>query len=135
MDGLCTGSGPWDNMNFTIMKRGLIFNLAFNYSNTSAFGVDYTGVPAQADMYRTILTKLNPAALVTGYGDYESDWFALMSQYGLRYNVNQYHNMSFHAVVPPRKPYLRQKKHFRPPIQLWKRASITFASLTLMATT
>lgn len=114
VDGVCTGGGPWDNMNFAIMKRGLIFNLSFNYSDTYAFGVDYVGVPAQADMYRNILTTLDHPALVTGYGDSENDWFPLMNEYGHRYNANQYNNMSFHAAVPPRKPYLRQKKHFRP---------------------
>ena len=114
VDGVCTGSGPWDSMNFAIMKRGLVFNLSFNYTNTFAFGVDYIGVPAQADMYRNILSTLDHPALITGYGDSENDWFPLMNLYGHRYNANQYNNMSFHAAVPPRKPYLRQKKHFRP---------------------
>ena len=52
-------------------------------------------------------------SLITGYGDSENDWFPLMNSYGHRYNANQYNNMSFHAAVPPRKPYLRQKKHLK----------------------
>ena len=62
-------------------------------------------------MYRMILAALNPSALITGYGEWESDWFALLGQYGDRY-LHWGVNWSFHSQVPAKNPPPRQGIHY-----------------------
>ncbi len=111
VDGLYVGLGPFRSFDWTISRKGFIFNLTLIYEDEKSFGGIVRGDKRQADMYRKILDALEAPALIFGYGEFEWSWFMLVGGKG-HYYLHWGDNMSFHAQVPPRAKALRQKSHF-----------------------
>ncbi|HZG78596.1 MAG TPA: discoidin domain-containing protein, partial [Paenibacillus sp.] len=112
VDGKLVGGGPYRAIDWNVMHKGFQFNLTFNYVETDSFGgTRIAGDKAQADMYRRILGELEPGALIVGYGEFENDWFDLLSDYNVDY-LHWGDNMSFHNKVPALGA-LKQKRHVR----------------------
>ncbi len=103
VDGLHVGMGPFRGFDFTIAHRGFIFNLALNYKDTQSFGTTVIGNKPQADMYRQILSRLQPPALFLGYGEFEWNWFNLLGENGHTW-LHWGSNLSFHEKVPVDSP-------------------------------
>ena len=113
VDGRRVGMGPFHGFDYTVMNRGVVFNLTHLEADADSFGSVVRGDKAQADLYRRILAALERPAFITGYGEPEIVWFALVGSYGHSY-LHWGNNLSFHSRVPARKTPFRQKKHFTP---------------------
>jgi hypothetical protein len=113
VDGKYIGWG-FEGYDFGVMNKGFLFNLSFSDKDKKSFQArTIQGDANQARMYRKILTSLKGPALVVGYGEPEIEWFALIGEYGHQY-LHWGDNLSFHAVVTPKNPAPKQKKHFTP---------------------
>jgi len=107
--GLC---GPMWGFDYSVMKKGFVFNLSPAPKKGLSYGnVEVGGYPRQVALYREILKNLDPPAQVNGYGEPEDVFCSLLSEYG-HFSFHAFNNWSFHTGVKPLNKELRQKLHF-----------------------
>jgi hypothetical protein len=111
VDGKYVGWG-FRGYDYIVMKKGFFFNLSFSDIDKKSFqNRTIQGDKQQAAMYRKILASLKKPAFIIGYGEPELDFFSLIGEH---IDMAWGDNLSFHAVVTPKNPAPKQKKHFTP---------------------